>query len=86
MMLVRLLAVAIVFLLSSLVATAVGQNGPSQAGSQPSNNKSQDSSFRELLEFLGQWETADGKWVDPTDLDWLLTPEQESKNDQKKNP
>jgi hypothetical protein len=86
MMLVRLLAVAIVFLLSSLPATAVGQNGQSPAGSQPSNNKSQDSSFRELLEFLGQWETADGKWVDPTDLDWLLTPEQESENDQKKNP
>lgn len=84
-MLVRLLAVAIVFLLSSLPATAVGQGGHSAAGSQHSNGNTQDSSFRELLEFLGQWETDDGKWVDPTDLDWLLTPEQESKNDQKKN-
>ncbi|MCG6946858.1 MAG: hypothetical protein LJE87_16110 [Deltaproteobacteria bacterium] len=86
MMLVRFIAVMIVFLLSSLPATVVGQNGQSPAGSQHSNNKSQDSSFRELLEFLGQWETDDGKWVDPTDLDWLLTPEQESENDQKKNP
>ena len=23
----------------------------------------------ELLEFLGEWETADGKWVDPTTLE-----------------
>ena len=85
-MLVRLFAVAIVFLLSSFPATVVGQDRQSAAGSQHSNDNSQDSSFRELLEFLGQWETDDGKWVDPTDLEWLLTPEQESKNDQKKNP
>ncbi|MFA9434639.1 MAG: hypothetical protein ACERKR_08190 [Deltaproteobacteria bacterium] len=85
-MLVRLFAVAIVFLLSSLPATVVGQDGQSPAGSQHSKDNSQDSSFRELLEFLGQWETDDGKWVDPTDLDWLLTPEQESKDDEKKKP
>ena len=85
-MLVRLFAVAIVFLLSSLPATVVGQDGQSAAGSQHSNDNTQDSSLRELLEFLGQWETDDGKWIDPTDLDWLLTPEQESKNDQKKKP
>ena len=85
-MLVRLFAVVIVFLLSTFPATVVGQDGQSPAGSQHSNDNSQDSSFGELLEFLGQWETDDGKWVDPTDLDWLLTPEQESKNDQKKNP
>ena len=85
-MLVRLFAVAIAFLLSSLPATVVGHGGQSATGSQHSKDISQDSSFRELLEFLGQWETDDGKWVDPTDLEWLLTPEQESKNDQKKNP
>lgn len=84
-MLVRLIAVAIAFLLSSLPTTVVGQGGQSATGSQHSKDISQYSSFRELLEFLGQWETDDGKWVDPTDLEWLLTPEQESKNDQKKN-
>jgi len=31
-----------------------------------------DSSLQELLEFLGQWETADGEWVDPGNLDWLI--------------
>lgn len=85
-MLVRLFAIALVLLLSLMPATVVGQDGKSTAGSQYSGNNSQDSSFGELLEFLGQWETDDGKWIDPTDLDWLLTPEQDSKNDQKKNP
>ena len=83
---VRVFAIAIIFLLSCIPATVVGEDGQSPAGSQHLNDSSQDSSFRELLEFLGQWETDDGKWVDPTDLDWLLTPQEESKDDQKKNP
>ena len=85
-MLVRLFAIAIVFLLSFIPATVMGDDGQSPVGSPQWKDSSQDSSFRELLEFLGQWETDDGKWVDPTDLDWLLTPEQESKDEQKKNP
>ena len=85
-MLVRLFAIAIVFLLSFIPATVMGDDGQSPAGSSQWEDSSQDSSFRELLEFLGQWETDDGKWVDPTDLDWLLTPEEESKDEQKKNP
>ena len=85
-MLVRLFAVAIMFLLSFIPATAVADDGQSPVGSQHSNDNGQNSSFRELLEFLGQWETDDGKWVDPTELDWLVTPEQEAKDDKKKNP
>lgn len=85
-MLVRLFALAIVFLLSFIPVTVMGDDGQSPVSSQQTKDNSQDSSFRELLEFLGQWETGDGKWVDPTDLDWLLTPEQESKDEQKKNP
>ena len=32
----------------------------------------------EFLEFLGEWETGDGQWVDPTDLgsaDWPVMPD-----------
>ena len=83
---VKVFAIAIIFLLSLMPATVVGEDGQSPAGSQHSKDNSQAPSFRELLEFLGQWETDDGKWVDPTDLDWLLTPEQESKDDEKKKP
>lgn|GEM_PF-2015101 len=30
----------------------------------------------ELLEFLGDWETADGEWIDPTELEQMGLPEQ----------
>ena len=85
-MLVKLIVIVSVFFLSSLPGTAVGENRQSPTDSQPPIDNSQDASFRELLEFLGQWETDDGKWIDPTDLDWLLTPKQESKDDQGTNP
>jgi hypothetical protein len=85
-MLVRYLVLAVVLLLSFTAAKVMGDEGQSPTGSQQSSVNSQDSSFGELLEFLGQWETGDGKWVDPTDLDWLLTPEEESKDEQEKNP
>jgi hypothetical protein len=35
----------------------------------------------ELLEFLGSWETADGEFVDPLDLDEMPAPEPVSKDD-----
>ena len=84
--LVRLLSVGLVFLLSLMSAPAVGTDGQSAANTHQSKDNSQDASFGELLEFLGQWETDDGNWVDPTDLDWLMMPEQESKDDEKKKP
>ena len=30
----------------------------------------------ELLEFLGDWETADGEWIDPAELEQMSLPEQ----------
>ena len=85
-MLVKFFAVALVFLLTFIPAPVVGTDGQSPANTQQSKDNSQDASFVELLEFLGQWETDDGKWVDPTELDWLMMPEQESKDDEKKKP
>ena len=43
-----------------------------------------EASFQELLEYLGQWETDEGSWIDPSDLDWLLQPDQETGNDEEK--
>ena len=85
-MLGRFFVFAIVFLLSFTPAKVMSDEGQSPVGSRKSSDSSQDSSFGELLEFLGQWETGDGTWVDPTDLDWLLTPEEESKDEQERNP
>ena len=35
----------------------------------------------ELLEFLAEFETEDGEWVDPTDLENMDIPEQEQSSD-----
>jgi len=37
----------------------------------------------ELLEFLGNWETDDGNWVDPTEMDHMISPDQEQNDDEK---
>ncbi len=40
----------------------------------------------ELLEFLGEWETEDGEWLDPMELDdeyfAILSPEKDEKQDE----
>ena len=85
-MLVKFFAFVCAFWLTFMPAPMVGADGQSPAKTQQSKDDSQGESFLELLEFLGQWETDDGKWVDPTELDWLMTSEQESKDDEKKKP
>jgi hypothetical protein len=35
----------------------------------------------ELLEFLGEWETEDGEWLDPILLDEMMSPERESSDE-----
>ena len=85
-MLAKFVAIAIILLLSFIPATAAGKDKETVDNSQHSGGKSENSSFRELLEFLGEWETDGGSWVDPTDIDWLMMPEQESGEDEKQIP
>jgi len=40
----------------------------------------------ELLEFLADWETSQGSWIDPTELDQWTVPEKEKKNENDKTP
>ena len=75
-MLAKFVAIAIILLLSFIPATAAGKDKETVDNSQHS----------ELLEFLGEWETDGGSWVDPTDIDWLMMPEQESGEDEKQIP
>ncbi len=35
----------------------------------------------ELLEFLADWETDDGQWIDPTGMDDLPLPEEKGSDD-----
>ena len=41
-----------------------------------------DQPSMELLEFLGDWETKDGSWVDPMQLDEMLDPNLAQKDSQ----
>ena len=46
----------------------------------------QDPPSIELLEFLGEWETQDGNWVDPTEFkDVVLPIEEQNDEEQRKD-
>ena len=36
---------------------------------QAETQRDEESPTLELLEFLGEWETSDGEWLDPTELE-----------------
>ena len=38
----------------------------------------------ELLEFLGEWQTDDGEWIDPAGLEHLDLPTEEENHDESK--
>jgi hypothetical protein len=40
----------------------------------------------ELLEFLADWETSEGQWIDPTELDQWTVPDKEEKHEKEKTP
>ena len=77
----KTIAIAIIAFLLGAPVCAEGTDDPKDTESQQIQKETGDPSMRELLEFLGQWETDDGNWIDPTDIDWLITPNQGSKND-----
>ena len=79
-------AVTFILFMMSVSAWADGKDTEGPSGSHSGHKKVQDPSFQELLEFLGQWETDRGNWIDPSDLDWLITPDQESTRDEKNKP
>ena len=45
----------------------------------------QDPPSIELLEFLGEWETQDGTWVDPTEFKDVVHPNEEQKDEEQKS-
>lgn len=53
------LPLALMLLMVTGARAADQQSGDVQAGAPP----------LELLEFLGQWETDDGEWIDPQELE-----------------
>ncbi len=55
------------------------------AATEPQIETSDPLPDMELLEFLGEWETVSGKWIDPTaladDSEVLTKPQQEENHD-----
>lgn len=58
-----------------LSAPAGAQTPP--AGAEAGVEENMEFPSLELLEFLGEWETADGEWIDPEELDDLPLTDQE---------
>jgi len=52
-------------------------SGPAPAGEKTT----EEPPSQELLEFLADWETASGKWIDPTCLEEIPLPKDEGEND-----
>ena len=48
----------------------------------PAQGAEQGSPSLELLEFLGEWETEDGKWVDPTEFKDVVHPDEEQEDEE----
>jgi hypothetical protein len=71
-----------VLLLGLLSSPALAQD-PGQIRESASNENTETPSL-EFLEFLGDWETDDGEWIDPEELEQISITEQEYDDDQQK--
>ncbi len=67
----RRLLMAMIFLMNMSAVAAQGAE--------------QDPPSIELLEFLGEWETWDGTWVDPTEFKDVVLPDEEQKDEEPKS-
>ena len=82
---VKTIAIGIICIMVIAPAGATEKKGAATTGT-PNQEQTVDPSFQELLEFLGQWETDDGNWIDPTDIEWLIPPDQEPKKNESNQP
>ena len=63
-------------LLSGLLSSPTFAQEPEQATSEESEAPS-----LEFLEFLGDWETDDGEWIDPEELEQIALTDQEQEEE-----
>ena len=78
--------VVIVAAIFVLVSPAVAGDKGTAANGSNVKKEINAPSLRQILEFLGEWETDEGQWIDPTDTDWLIPTEQESKRNESNQP
>lgn len=70
-------------MLTTLSAPVQAQQAESEQTSKRQEEKSPEIPSLEFLEFLGEWETEDGRWIDPEELDQISLPDPERKNEEK---
>jgi hypothetical protein len=69
-----------------LILTALSAPGQAQPTESATTNKRQAEKGEEIpslefLEFLGEWETEDGRWIDPEELEQMPVPDSKKKNE-----
>ncbi len=70
-------------ILLGLLSTPVFAQEPGQA-----RDSSEDTEMPslEFLEFLGHWETDDGEWIDPEELEQIVLTDQEQEKSEDEQP
>jgi len=78
---VSLYLIGTVFIFMILISPTQAQKiEPTQTGKRQQETDTEIPSL-EFLEFLGEWETEDGQWIDPEELDQISLPDTEKKNE-----
>ncbi len=79
---VRLYMMGTILILTVLSAPGQAQQTESAQTSKRQEEKGQEIPTLEFLEFLGEWETQDGRWIDPEELDKMSLPESKKNNEE----
>lgn len=80
---VRLYLIGTVFIFTTLSAPAQGQQTESEQTGKRQEKTGPEIPSLEFLEFLGEWETEDGRWIEPEEVDKMSLPDTEKKNEEK---
>lgn len=70
----------IFFIMTVAALLATAGNAAADGVQDRRQERDQEQPSMELLEFLGQWETETGVWVDPAELEQMVLPEQEQQH------
>ena len=79
---VRLYMMGTIFMLTALSAPGLAQQKEPEQTNTRQEEKSGEIPSLEFLEFLGEWETEDGRWIDPEELDQMSLPDTKKKNEE----
>jgi len=79
---VRCYCIGMLLILTVSVATGQAQQAEPGKTTNSKPEKKEKILTLEFLEFLGEWETEDGRWIDPEELEQMSLPDPEPKKDE----